>query len=91
MLIEVRRYGENPLIRSLSKTSLVLNTFTLSIRDKCTDRAESIVSKFLVEIILYQTVINKHASVVAKSINFNHISKMYSKKLSKIKINKEEF
>ena len=40
MLIEVRRYGENPLIRSLTKTSLVLNTFTLDIREKCTERAE---------------------------------------------------
>ncbi|CAD8107181.1 unnamed protein product [Paramecium sonneborni] len=65
-LIEVRRYGDNPFIRSLSKSSLVISTFTSYIQEKCFNRAEKILSQFLVDIILYQTFINKHIQLISK-------------------------
>ncbi|CAD8170108.1 unnamed protein product [Paramecium pentaurelia] len=65
-LIEVRRYGDNPFIRSLSKSSLVLSTFTSYIQEKCLQKAEKIFSQFLVDIILYQTFINKHIQLISK-------------------------
>ncbi|CAD8178641.1 unnamed protein product [Paramecium octaurelia] len=65
-LIEVRKYGDNPFIRSLSKSSLVLSTYTSYIQEKCISRAEVILSEFLVDIILYQTFINKHISLISK-------------------------
>ncbi|CAD8197379.1 unnamed protein product [Paramecium octaurelia] len=65
-LIEVRRYGDNPFIRSLSKSSLALSTFTSYIQEKCFTKAEKIFSQFLVDIILYQTFINKHIQLISK-------------------------
>ncbi|CAK87139.1 unnamed protein product (macronuclear) [Paramecium tetraurelia] len=72
-LIEVRKYGDNPFIRSLSKSSLVLSTYTQYIQEKCITRAEGILSEFLVDIILYQTFINKHISLISKSIHIEQV------------------
>ncbi|CAD8185573.1 unnamed protein product [Paramecium pentaurelia] len=65
-LIEVKKYGDNPFIRSLSKSSIVLSTFTSYIQEKCITKSERIISQFLVDIILYQTFINKHIQLISK-------------------------